>query len=95
MIYNDEILTLADLSYVKAREFPNNNALIFKDKALTYLQLNLQSNRVANALLAQGIKPRSRVALLAKDSLQSYEILFACAKINAVLVTINWRLVAG
>ncbi|MGD1808690.1 long-chain-fatty-acid--CoA ligase [Dapis sp. BLCC M126] len=95
MIHNDEILTLADLSYVQAREFPNNNALIFNDKTLTYLELNLQSNRVANALLAQGIKPKSRVALLAKDSLQSYEILFACAKINAVLVTINWRLVAA
>ncbi|NEO98574.1 MAG: long-chain-fatty-acid--CoA ligase [Symploca sp. SIO2E9] len=95
MIHNKEISTLADLSCVQARQFPNTRALIFNDQALTYSQLDLQSNRVANALLAQGIKEQSRVALLAKDSLKSYELLFACAKINAVLVPINWRLAAA
>lgn len=94
MIYNDEISTLPDLARVQARQFPNTKALIFKDKALTYSELDLQSNRVANALLAQGVKVGSRVGLLAKDSLKSYEILFACSKINAVLVPINWRLAA-
>ncbi|BAY46058.1 putative long-chain-fatty-acid CoA ligase [Scytonema sp. HK-05] len=94
MIYNDEISTLADLPRVQAHQFPDARALIFKDNALTYLQLDLQSNRVANALLAQGVEAQSRVGLLAKDSLHSYEILFACSKINAVLVPINWRLAA-
>jgi acyl-CoA synthetase (AMP-forming)/AMP-acid ligase II len=94
MIYNDEITTLAALPRVQARQFPENKALIFKDKALTYQKLHTQSNRVANALLEQGVKAQSRVALLAKDSLKSYEILFACCKINAVLVPINWRLAA-
>ncbi|NEO53126.1 MAG: long-chain-fatty-acid--CoA ligase [Okeania sp. SIO3B5] len=95
MIYDNDILTLADLSLVQGKKFSNNRALIFKDQSLTYSQLDLQSNRVANGLLAEGIKAQSRVALLAKDSLKSYEILFACAKINAVLVPINWRLVAA
>ncbi|GAB1538132.1 fatty acid--CoA ligase [Scytonema sp. NUACC21] len=94
MIHNDEISTLADLARVQAHQSPDATALIFKENALTYLQLDLQSNRVANALLAQGVKARSRVGLLAKDSLRSYEILFACSKINAVLVPINWRLTA-
>jgi len=94
MIYDND-LTLANLPCVQASQFSDAKALIFKDKALTYSQLDLQSNRVANALLAQGVKARSRIALLAKDSLKSYEILFACAKINAVLVPINWRLAAA
>ncbi|NEP60085.1 MAG: AMP-binding protein, partial [Symploca sp. SIO2G7] len=95
MIYNDEISTLADLARVQARDFSDTRALTFKDKALTYSQLDVNSNRVANALLTLGIKAGSRVALLAKDSLKNYEILFACAKINAVLVPINWRLAAA
>jgi len=95
MIYKDEITTLADIPRVQAHQFRDTKALIFKDEALTYLQLHGQSNRVANALLAQGIKAQSRVAILAKDSLKSYEILFACSKINAVLVPINWRLAAA
>ncbi|MBP5971290.1 fatty acid--CoA ligase [Brasilonema sp. CT11] len=95
MIHNNEITTLADLPRVQARHFPDAKALIFKEKALTYLQLDVQSNRVANALLELGVQPKSRVALLAKDSLKSYEILFACNKINTVIVPINWRLVAS
>ncbi len=94
-INNDEISTLADLSSVQARKFPDSRALVFEDKALTYLQLDRQSNQVANALLALKIQPGSRVAILAKDSPKSYEILFACAKIKAVLVPINWRLAAS
>jgi len=94
MIYDNDILTLADLSFVQSKKLPNDRALVFQEQSLTYLELDLQSNRLANALLAQGIQAQSRVALLAKDSLKSYEILFACAKISAVLVPINWRLVA-
>ncbi|HEY9803488.1 MAG TPA: fatty acid--CoA ligase [Leptolyngbyaceae cyanobacterium] len=95
MIYHDEITTIADLARVQARKFPDTKALICQEEALTYLELDTQSNRVANALLAVGIKPGARVAILAKDSLQSYEVLFACAKIQAVLVPINWRLSAS
>ncbi|MCC5633884.1 long-chain-fatty-acid--CoA ligase [Nostoc sphaeroides] len=95
MRYNSEITTLADLARVQARHFPDDKALIYQDKSLTYSQLDIQSNRVANALLAKRIKEQSRIALLAKDSLSSYTILFACAKINAVLVPINWRLAAA
>ena len=90
-----EFDTLADLSRLQAQEFPHAKALIFKNEFLTYQQLDLNSDRLANALLAQGIKAQSRVAILAKDSSKSYEILFACAKIKAVLVPINWRLAAS
>ena len=90
-----EFDTLADLSRIQARKFPNAKALIFRNEIITYQQLDKQSDRVANALLALGIQARERVALLAKDSLKSYEILFACCKINAVFVPINWRLAAA
>jgi acyl-CoA synthetase (AMP-forming)/AMP-acid ligase II len=95
MFYNDAIQTLADLARIQADRYPESQALIFQDKSLTYLQLHQQSNRVANALQSAGICTGSRVAFLAKDSLQGYEILLACAKIGAVLVPINWRLSAG
>ncbi|MFK0735306.1 MAG: long-chain-fatty-acid--CoA ligase [Gloeotrichia echinulata HAB0833] len=94
MNYNNEITTLADLTRVQASRFPDKKALIFKGYPLTYIQLNNRANLVAHALLAQGIKSHSRVGLLAKDSIKSYEILFGCSKINAVTVPINWRLSA-
>ncbi len=90
-----EFDTLADLSRIQAQEFPQAKALIFRNEIITYQKLDRNSDRLANALLARGIKERSRVAILAKDSPKSYEILFACAKIKAVLVPINWRLAAS
>ena len=94
MIHNDAIQTLADLATVQAEQFPTQRALIFQDQALTYEQLHQRSNQAANALLATGIRAGMRVACLARDCLQGYEILFGCAKIGAVLVPVNWRLTA-
>jgi acyl-CoA synthetase (AMP-forming)/AMP-acid ligase II len=94
IMYKDEVTTLTELVRVQAHRYSDAKALVFRDKVLTYLQLHRQSNCVANALLDLGVKAQSRVAILAKDSLKSYEILFACSKINAVLVPINWRLAA-
>lgn len=95
MIHNKDIFTLADLSKVQSRLFPETKALVFQDKVLTYSQLEWQSNRVANSLLAEEIKRGSRIGYLAKDSLKTYEVLFACSKVNAVFVPINWRLAAA
>ena len=87
-----EFYTLGDLVRLQAQEVPHAKALTFNHESLTYRQLDQRSDRLANGLLALGIKPKSRVAILAKDSLKNYEIIFACAKIQAVVVPINWRL---
>ena len=47
-----------------AKERPNHQALIACDAEFTYSELNTCANRIANGLLARGVAPRSRVALL-------------------------------
>lgn len=86
--------TLAELSTKQAAHIPNKVALIYEDELYTYAQLEQNANRVAQGLLQLGLAAQSRAAILAKDSLASYEILFGCTKAKTVLVTINWRLVA-
>ena len=61
---------------------------------LTFAQLNERANRVANALLAAGIEKGERVGLLLMNSAEFMEAYFALAKIGAVVVPLNWRLVA-
>ncbi|MGD1952515.1 MAG: long-chain-fatty-acid--CoA ligase [Leptolyngbyaceae cyanobacterium] len=106
MIYNNAIQTLAELTAVQAEQFPERRALICQGQTLicqgqpltcqgqtlTYQQLHQRSQQLAQALLTVGIQPGARVAFLAQDCLQGYEILFACAQIGAVLVPVNWRL---
>ncbi|MBT4518430.1 MAG: long-chain fatty acid--CoA ligase [Halieaceae bacterium] len=61
---------------------------------LTFSQLNERSNRCANMLLANGVKKGDKVALLLMNGAEFIESYFATAKIGAVVVPLNWRLVA-
>ncbi len=61
---------------------------------LTFAELNEGSNRIANALVARGVKPGDRVALLLANSSEFMECYFAIGKIGGVVVPLNWRLVA-
>jgi len=63
------------------------------DLRLTFAQLNARSNQLANALLADGIEKGDRVALLLMNSAEFVEAFFAIAKVGAVAVPLNWRLV--
>lgn len=65
-----------------------------RDRRFTFSQLNSRANRIANSLLKLGIVPGDRVGVLLKNSIEFVETYFAVAKLGAVLVPINWRLVA-
>ncbi len=66
-----------------------------RGRRFTFEQLNHRCNRIANALVECGVKPGERVATLLKNGIEFIEIYFATAKIGAVLVPVNWRLVAN
>jgi acyl-CoA synthetase (AMP-forming)/AMP-acid ligase II len=59
-----------------------------------YRHLNARCNQVAHALRGSGVKPGDRVALLLMNGAEFIESFFAVAKIGAVNVPLNWRLVA-
>ena len=61
---------------------------------LTFTDLNLRTNQVANALSAAGVEQGDRVALLMMNSAEFIESYFAIAKLGGVVVPLNWRLVA-
>ena len=50
------------------------------------------TNRVANALIALGVKPRERIAYLGKNSDIYFELLLGAMKANVVMAPVNWRL---
>jgi O-succinylbenzoate-CoA ligase len=64
------------------------------DLRLTYAELNRRCNRLANALRDAGIERGERVGLLLMNSAEFMEAYFALAKVGAVVVPLNWRLVA-
>lgn len=61
---------------------------------LSYRALNERSNQLANAFVEAGVAKGERVGLLLMNGVEFMESFFALAKIGAVVVPLNWRLVA-
>jgi fatty-acyl-CoA synthase len=77
----------------KRAQLSNNKiALIYKDRQFTYSQLNNRINRLANGLAQVGIQKGTRVAVFLLNGTEILEVMFACAKIGAIFVPINFRL---
>lgn len=67
---------------------------VASDLRLSWAALDERVNRLANALAALGVETGDRVALLLPNGPEIIESVFALAKLGAVAVPINWRLVA-
>src|SRR3954452_17221718 len=90
-MWGDE-LRVADVLRHQARERPDRVAIKHGSRALTFAALDERSSRLAQALLAAGVTPGSRIAHLDRTAPEVVELLFAAAKIGAVAVPLNWRL---
>jgi len=71
---------------------PKKEALVLGDVRLTYDQLNRQCNRFVNAVTGLGIKAGDRVAILAMNEPEYFDLYFGLGKIGAIMVPINFRL---
>ena len=58
----------------------------------TYSELDARVNRFAGALRERGIGPGARVAVLAPNSVDVFELQFACRRLGAIMLPLNWRL---
>ena len=71
---------------------PQRVAIDFLDATTTYAELDDRSERLAAALLADGLERGDRVATLSGNRPEHVELLFACAKAGLVMAPINHRL---
>jgi len=69
-----------------ARYRPRHLAVVFQDQRLTYSEFNREINRLANALLALGVRKGDKVATILPNCLELLETYWAAAKIGAVVV---------
>src|SRR5215216_5518422 len=62
-------------------------------RCFTYEEMNERSARLAGYLRNQwGVQPGDRIAILAKNSTEYFEFEFACIKLGALMLPLNWRL---
>jgi fatty-acyl-CoA synthase len=88
------IADLPDILLRRAQLGPNSIAVEEAEsgRCLDYAALDDRAGRAAALLHAAGLDPGDRVAILCRNRIAFFEMLFACARIGAILVPLNWRL---
>jgi acyl-CoA synthetase (AMP-forming)/AMP-acid ligase II len=86
------IRTAADIPGVQARLRPDEAAFWFEGRTTTFAEVETISNRCAQALIAAGVQPGERVAVLAKNNDAFFPLWLGCAKARACLAPVNFRL---
>ena len=70
--------------------------MVFEGEVLTYAALRARIEQAARALQAEfGIGRGDRVAVLSLNRPDYLVLLYACARLGAMLVPLNWRLAAA
>ncbi len=86
--------SLPELLARHAARTPDAPCLVFEDELLSFADVDARSNRLANALATHGVGHGDRVAILSHTSPVFYELAFACARLGAIMLPLNWRLSA-
>jgi len=76
-----------------AKQWPDRIAVAYGDQELTYRQLNDRINALANAFKGLGVREGDRVAIWQHNCPQLLETVFACFKIEAIVVPLNARFI--
>ena len=75
-----------------AAQRPDSDALRLHGERLSYSELDSRVNRLASALRDRRIGKGDRVGAVLLNSFAFLETLFACAKLGAIFVPVNFRL---
>lgn len=86
---------IGDLLWRSAQRVPAKTALVWRDRRHSYAAIDDAVNRTANALAARGIGKGDRVALLSHNNHAFVVLVFAAARLGAILVPVNFMLKAG
>ncbi|RUM68822.1 MAG: non-ribosomal peptide synthetase, partial [Sulfurovum sp.] len=87
--------TIHQLFEEQVKRTPENIAVIYEDKTLTYAQLNTHANQLAHYLIKQGVQPDSLVALCVERSLDMMIGILAILKAGGAYVPIDPSYPAG
>jgi fatty-acyl-CoA synthase len=89
-------MDLSDLIARHAAFTPDKPALMFEGEVLSYRAFFERIETTAKALKAEfGVSRGDRVAILSLNRPDYLVLLYACARLGAMLVPLNWRLAAA
>ena len=87
-------MNLADITSKWANLAPARPALVDipSGRRVSFGELEEAVLRLANGLLGLGLAKGDRVAILSKNSIEYFELYYACARAGLIAQPLNWRL---
>lgn len=83
--------TLGGILEEAAQRWGEREAFCFGDRRWTYAEFDAETNRVAKALIASGVKAREHVALWMTNRPEWLFLMFGIARVGACIVPLNTR----
>ncbi|HWR67867.1 MAG TPA: AMP-binding protein [Desulfomonilia bacterium] len=84
-------MRIGDCLTSNALELPHSEAIVFKDRRITYAEYHRESDRAAAGMLARGVKKGDRVGIYLSSCPEFLFTYMAAAKIGAIAVPVSWR----
>jgi len=94
MIDLEGVESVADVARAQALRRGSKQALSFDGRAMTFAEVDAMASRVANALIASGVRTQDRIAYLSKNGDHFLPFLVGACKARAALAPFNFRLAA-
>jgi fatty-acyl-CoA synthase len=94
MVELEGLASVADVARVQALRRCGETALVFEGRAITFAKVDAMASRIANALIASGLRTQERIAYLSKNSDHFLPCLFGACKARMTLTPFNFRLAA-
>ena len=82
-------MLVQDFLHNSAERWPDKVALVCGGQRVTYAELDAMANRLANALLGQGVARGDRVVVHLENSVETVVSIFAALKASAVCVPVS------
>jgi len=85
-------MTLGKILERNAQQYPDNTAISFHDRNISFSELDEMVNRLANGLLNLGLEKGDRVAILMPKNPEVIITFLAVAKAGGVIFPVNYKL---
>jgi acyl-CoA synthetase (AMP-forming)/AMP-acid ligase II len=94
MVELEGVASVSDIPRVQAIRRGSAPALMFEGQAMTFAGVDGMASRVANALIATGVRTQERIAYLSKNTDHFLPCLLGACKARMTLAPFNFRLSA-
>jgi acyl-coenzyme A synthetase/AMP-(fatty) acid ligase len=85
-------MTLVEILEKNAKDIPEKTAIIYRDRKLTYRELNKLVNRLANFFISTGVKKGDRIGIMLPRIPELIICFLAIAKVHAIAAPISFEL---